>query len=136
MANEGICLDALEIFAVNKNSSLARIVNCADTPRQLWSYDFSTQQIIQRAASNNCLTASADAESAFEASSSVQSEPSKWSIGERRRNDISINNNNNNNVNGNALHSGTKESKFNVNTAPCMVASKLQKWMLLPFAWK
>lgn len=124
MANDGICLDALEVFTANKNSSLARIVNCADTSRQIWSYDFNTQHIIQHA-SNNCLTASHDIQMAFAAASTRP----KWSIAERRRNDISFSINNNN-----EMQSGIKESKFNVSTTPC-TESKLQKWMLLPFAW-
>lgn len=102
MANEGICLDALDTLNGSKNSSLARIVNCAETPRQLWSYDFKTQYIIHWK-SNNCLTTSKDIENAFSLSNS----------------DVS----------------GNKESRYNVNTAPCMETNR-QKWMLLPFAWK
>lgn len=56
MTNEGICLDALEKFTEHKQSSLARIVNCADTVRQKWVYDFKLQQIRQDE-SGNCLTA-------------------------------------------------------------------------------
>ncbi|XP_031620395.1 polypeptide N-acetylgalactosaminyltransferase 3-like [Contarinia nasturtii] len=108
MANEGICLDALETFSANKNSSLARIVNCADTPRQLWSYDFKTQHIIQRE-SNNCLTASVNIKNAARESFAVH-----W---------------------GNVALQDEEESKFNVSTTPC-TASKLQKWALLPFEWK
>lgn len=103
--NEGVCLDALETFNANKNSSTARIVNCADTVRQHWQYNFQTQQIIQRI-SKHCLTASNDVQNAFITS--------KW------------------NRNSN---SGTKESKFNVSTAPC-TEMKIQKWLLLPLNWK
>lgn len=118
MANEGICLDALETFTANKNSSLARIVNCADTPRQLWSYDFKKQHIIQRI-SNNCLTAALNVENTLATSQSQA--VVEWNIAERRTN---------------GPHVKNEESKFNVNTAPCTVESKLQKWMLLPFEWK
>lgn len=89
MANEGICLDALDTFAANKNSSLARIVNCADTQRQLWSYDFKTQHIVQLG-SNNCLTAAPNIENAFAAQR----------------------------TNGPSLVK-TEESKFYVSTTPC-----------------
>lgn len=117
MANEGICLDALETFTADKNSSLARIVNCADTPRQLWSYDLKTQHIVQRI-SNNCLTAAPNIEKALAMSRShtvVQ-----WSLVEHQMN---------------GPNAKDEESKFNVNTMPC-TESKLQKWMLLPFEWK
>lgn len=108
MANEGICLDALETFTANKNSSLARIVNCADTARQLWLYDFKTQHIIQPA-SNNCLTAASNVENALTSGRFVH-----WGrIGVK-----------------------DEESKFNVSSAPCTADSKLQKWALLPFEWK
>lgn len=117
MANEGICLDALETFTANKNSSLARIVNCAETPRQLWSYDFKTQRIIQRI-SNNCLTAATNIENILAAS---QSQSSQWNIVQRQTNALFVKN---------------EESKFNVSSAPCMAKSILQKWMLLPFEWK
>ena len=120
MANEGICLDALETFAANKNSSLARIVNCADTQRQLWSYDFKTQHIIQLG-SNNCLTAAPNIENALAASSSMPHMAVHWSIAAQRTNGPSL--------------VKTEESKFNVSTTPC-TESKLQKWMLLPFKWK
>lgn len=113
MANDGICLDAMETFTANKDSSLARIVNCAETPRQLWSYDFKTQRIIQRA-SNNCLTAVPNVENTFDTAS-------EQSIAEQPPND---------------MHAKTEESKFNVSAVPCTVESKLQKWMLLPFEWK
>lgn len=107
MANDGICLDALETFTANKNSSLARIVNCAETPRQIWAYDFKTQRIIQPA-SNNCLTAVPNVENTA---------VSEQGIDEHRPND---------------MHT----SKFNVSAAPCLTESKLQKWVLLPFEWK
>lgn len=107
MANDGICLDALETFSANKSSSLARIVNCADTPRQLWLYDFKTQQIIQQT-SSNCLTAVPNIEN-----TTTQSQ--------RHTN--------------NGPNVKNEESKFNVSTAPC-TDSVRQKWMLLPFQWK
>lgn len=117
MANEGICLDALDTFTGDKNSSLARIVNCADTPRQLWSYDFQTLNIIQRT-SNNCLTAAPNIEKAlgeYHSEASVQ-------LGF---------------VEQQMLGSNAKDEarKFNVSTMPC-TESKLQKWILLPFEWK
>lgn len=119
MANEGICLDALETFTANKSSSLARIVNCADTARQLWLYDFKTQHIIQQN-STNCLTAVPNNENAV---ATTQSMPAvHWSIIRRHTN--------------NGLNVKNEESKFNVSTAPCMDGSPLQKWMLLPFEWK
>lgn len=108
MANDGICLDALD----NKNLSMARIVNCAETQRQLWSYDFKTQRILQRA-SSNCLTAVSNVEKIH-----FSTTASRWSIAEHRTNNPH------------------EESKFNVSTAPCTVESKLQKWILLPFEWK
>lgn len=107
MANEGICLDSLDTPKMAaKNATIARIVNCAETSRQIWSYDFQTQLIVHRK-SGSCLTASADITNAFSAS------------------------------NGDTItmHSGNKESRFNVSTMPCM-ANQRQKWMLLPFAWK
>lgn len=113
MTNEGICLDALETFTANKQSSLARIVNCADTVRQKWLYNFKTQQIIQEI-SGNCLTAVPNIEN--------QSQPksaSKWNIAEQRSN-----------------NAPNEQSKFNVNAEPCVEKSELQKWMLLPFKWK
>lgn len=113
MANEGICLDALETFAGDKNSSLARIVNCADTPRQLWSYNFKTQNIIQRY-SNNCLTAMPNIETASHSQTIIHRSFIEQLSG------------------SNVKH---EESKFNVSTMPC-TASALQKWMLLPFEWK
>lgn len=117
MANEGICLDALETFSAGKNSSLARIVNCADTPRQFWLYDFKTQHIIQRD-SNNCLTAAPNIENALAAVASQMA--MHWNIAAQRTNGPLVKN---------------EESKFNVSTTPC-TESKLQKWMLLPFKWK
>ncbi|XP_055306428.1 polypeptide N-acetylgalactosaminyltransferase 3 isoform X2 [Sitodiplosis mosellana] len=120
MANEGICLDALNTFAANKNASLARIVNCADTQRQLWSYDFKTQHIIQRG-SNNCLTAVPNIENALAASSPMSQMAVHWNIAAQRTNGPSL--------------VKTEESKFNVSTTPC-TESKLQKWMLFPFKWK
>lgn len=110
MANEGICLDALETFASNKNSSLARIVNCAETTRQLWLYDFKTQHIVQ-SVSNNCLTASANVKDESHAAKSQSA--LHWNNTEQQN----------------------EQSKFNVSSAPC-TESKLQKWMLLPFEWK
>lgn len=118
MANEGICLDALETFTANKNSSLARIVNCGDTMRQLWSYDFKTQHIFQHG-TNNCLTAAPNIENALAASSYRMAV--HWSIGVQQTNDGSLVKN--------------EESKFNVSTTPCMESNR-QKWMLLPFKWK
>lgn len=112
MANEGICLDALETFIGEKNSSLARIVNCADTPRQLWTYDFKSQNIIQRI-SNNCLTAEPNIRNALPASQTLVH------LGYMEQ----------------QMNGKNEESKFNVSTMPC-TESKLQKWMLLPFEWK
>ena len=64
MANDGVCLDAVEELEENQNSSLARIVNCAESIRQQWLYDFRNQQITHRG-SNNCLTASDEVEKLF-----------------------------------------------------------------------
>lgn len=119
MANEGICLDALEIFTANKSSSVARIVNCVDTTRQLWLYDFQTQHIIQQT-SNNCLTAQPNSENASVTIQS-QKELREWNIMERHTN--------------NGPNTKNEESKFNVSTTPC-TASIRQKWILLPFEWK
>lgn len=112
MTNEGICLDALETFIANKQSSLARIVNCAETVRQKWLYDFKTQQIIQEI-SGNCLTAVPNVENTSQPKSALI-----WNIAEHRSN-----------------NAPNEESKFNVNTEPC-TESVQQKWMLLPFEWK
>lgn len=115
MANEGLCVDALETFTANKQTSLARIVNCAETVRQKWLYDFKTQQIIQQI-SGHCLTAVPNVENASEPKLAL-----RWNIAEQRSN--------------NAPNVKNEESKFNVNTEPCM-ESVQQKWMLLPFEWK
>lgn len=56
MTNEGICIDAVEKSVTETNSSLIRIVTCADSNRQKWFYNVKTQQIMQ-ATSNFCLTA-------------------------------------------------------------------------------
>ena len=108
MTNEGVCLDALETFTANKQSSLARIVNCAETVRQKWLYDFKTQRIIQQI-SGNCLTAEANVENASQPKMELH-----WNIASNVKNE---------------------ESKFNVNTEPCKESAQ-QKWMLLPFEWK
>lgn len=115
MTNEGICLDALEAFAANKQSSLARIVNCAETFRQKWTYDFKTQQIIQQM-SGHCLTAVPNVEDASQPKLALQ-----WNIAEQHPNNV--------------LNAKTEESKFNVNTEAC-TENVLQKWMLIPFEWK
>lgn len=115
MANEGICLDALDVFSANKNASLARIVNCGDTVRQIWLYDFKTQHIIQRS-SGNCLTAVPNIETA-----APHDMAAEWNNAVQRTN--------------NMPNGKNEESKFNVNSAPC-TANALQKWMLLPFQWK
>lgn len=109
MTNENVCLDAAEIFTDNKDSSLARIVNCADSNRQRWTYDFHKQQIIHQA-TKNCLTVTSDIQKMFR--------KPNWSI-------RGMSNSN----------SGLKESKFNVSISPCM-GEKIQKWMLLPLNWK
>lgn len=111
MTNEGICLDALETFTANKQSSMARIVNCAETVRQKWLYDFKTQQIIQEV-SGNCLTAVRNVETTSQKSALV------WNIAEHRPN-----------------NTPNEESKFSVNTEACTKGEQ-QKWMLLPFRWK
>lgn len=67
MTNEGVCLDAAEELNQTKNVTIARIVTCADSPRQYWIYDMKSHQIRQRV-SGNCLTASKDIESAIMAS--------------------------------------------------------------------
>lgn len=56
MTNEGICIDAVEKTLTETNSSLIRIVTCAQSNRQKWLYNVKTQQIVQ-ATSNFCLTA-------------------------------------------------------------------------------
>lgn len=96
MGNEGICFDALEILKGGKNMSIVRMVNCADTPRQLWSYNFQTQQISQES-SKYCLARSSTI-----------------------KRDLTTRSNNN---------------KFKALIELCS-ASILQKWILLPFAWK
>lgn len=116
--NEGVCLDALEPYDNDVDSvSMARIINCGETARQLWTYDLRTQQIIQRD-TRSCLTVAHDIQTAFDATS-------KWRFG-RRAHDTGT---------GDDGGGTAKESKFNVSTAPCM-ASKRQKWMLLPLNWK
>lgn len=94
MGNEGICFDAIEILRGGKNMSIVRMVSCADTLRQLWSYNFRTQQISQES-SKYCLARSP----------TIKRD----------------------------LASGST-SKFNVLIELCST-SKLQKWILLPFAW-
>lgn len=116
MTNEGICLDALETFSANKQSSMARIVNCADTVRQKWLYNLKTQKIIQQTSGGpgNCLTATPN----------TGNEPKlalRWNIAEQHAND--------------APNVQNEESKFNVSTTPCTEDAQ-QKWMLLPFEWK
>lgn len=106
MTNEGICLDALETFTANKQTSLARITNCADTVRQKWLYDFKMQRIFQEA-SGNCLTAVPNLDNASQRSEQPNYVPNM-------KND---------------------DSKFSVHTAACR-ESVQQKWMLLPFDWK
>lgn len=64
MTNEGVCLDAFEKMAGEKNSSLVRIVSCGETNRQRWSFNIRTQQIVQHL-SEFCLTASSKLENAF-----------------------------------------------------------------------
>lgn len=109
MTNENVCLDAAETFNDNKDSALARIVNCADSSRQRWTYDFQKQQIIHQA-TKSCLTVTSDIQKMFR--------KPNWSV-------RSMSNSN----------SGLKESKFNVSIAPCM-DGRIQKWMLLPLNWK
>lgn len=90
MANEGICLDALETFALNKKSSLARIVNCADTVRQKWLYDFKLQQIRQ-GVSGNCLTAVPNLENASQPKmdlDNLKNDESKFNVHTAPCNDI------------------------------------------------
>lgn len=108
MTNEGICLDALETFGIGKQSSLARIVNCADTVRQKWLYDLKMQHIVQQT-SGNCLSAAPNIQNA------------SHHIVEHGSNI--------------APNMKNKERKFTVNSAPCM-ENMQQKWMLFPFEWK
>ncbi|KAG4070038.1 hypothetical protein HA402_013698 [Bradysia odoriphaga] len=56
MTNEGVCVDAVEKGATETNSSMVRIVTCAESKRQKWLYNVKTQQIVQ-GTSNFCLTA-------------------------------------------------------------------------------
>lgn len=115
MGNEGICLDSLDSSHNGKNTSIVRVVNCADTPRQLWSYNLKTQQIMQLK-SNHCLSVSdepADQESydnriVAEKSDSIQSNQKK---------------------------NKGKQINLRVHAEPCST-SKSQIWMLIPFAWK
>lgn len=95
MGNEGICFDALETVRGGRNTSIVRMVNCADTLRQVWSYNFRTQQISQES-SKYCLARSLTI----------------------KKNPIPGFN-----------------SKFEALIELCST-SKLQKWILLPFAWK
>lgn len=77
MTNEGVCIDAVDELNPTKNFTNARIVTCADSPRQHWIYDMRTQELKQRA-TGNCLTASKDMDvinnaAIFEASSTKES---------------------------------------------------------------
>lgn len=65
MTNEGICIDAVEKTVTETNSSLIRIVACAESNRQKWFYNVKTQQIVQ-GTSNFCLTADPSFEQVFE----------------------------------------------------------------------
>lgn len=103
MANEGVCLDSL---SDGKNISAVRMVNCADISRQLWSYNFKTQQIVQKS-SNRCLVAS------------------NTTIDKFSRLDLKYL--------SNALDYN-EANKLRVFAEPCS-NSKLQKWMLFPFKW-
>lgn len=104
--NDGVCLDALETIEPKKNATIARIVNCANSPRQRWIYDFRQQQIIQRD-SKNCLTAD-------EAESESDAKPKMNVEGETTKQD---------------------ENRLSANVAPCANLNS-QKWILLPLNWK
>lgn len=117
--NEGVCLDALKPLDTDIDKiSMARIINCGETFRQLWTYDLQTQQIIQRD-TKRCLTVVHD----------IRNTVSKWHFG-RRAYDISDGGDVDEANGGKA-----KESKFNVSTAPCTDSGR-QKWILLPLNWK
>lgn len=81
MTNEGICLDALETFTANKQSSKARIVNCAETVRQKWLYNFKAQQIVQEI-SSNCLTVVPNTENASQSqpNNNAPNEENKFNV--------------------------------------------------------
>ena len=65
MTNEGICIDAVEKTATETNSSVIRIVTCAESNRQKWVYNVKNQQIVQ-ANSNFCITADQSVEKSLE----------------------------------------------------------------------
>lgn len=107
MTNEGVCLDAAEELNQMKNATVARIVTCADSVRQYWLYDIQSQQIRQRI-SGNCLTVDSDIRTAFDAQ----------------------------NVGSAASANGQPhENTIAVSLTPC-TENQLQKWILLPHAWK
>lgn len=111
MANEGVCLDSLGSFSEEKKDvSIVRIVNCADTARQLWSYNFGTQQIFQHN-SNHCIAA-------------PDREFNKQKNLQIKTDDIDPSKTHHENQND-----------YRVHTEPCST-SKLQKWLLLPVRWK
>lgn len=59
-------MDAAEELNHAKNATVARIVTCAESNRQRWTYDLKSQQIRQQV-SGNCLTVSKDIENAISA---------------------------------------------------------------------
>lgn len=65
MTNEGICIDAVEKTSTEVESSLVRMVTCAESNRQKWIYNVKTQQI-EQGTSNFCLTADPSVEQVFE----------------------------------------------------------------------
>lgn len=73
MTNEGICMDAMEKIATETDSSLVRMVTCAESNRQKWIYNVRTQQI-EQGNSNFCLTADSSVEQVFEGVNKVTSE--------------------------------------------------------------
>lgn len=73
MTNEGICVDAVEKAVAETNSSLVRIVTCAESNRQKWFYNVKTQQIVQ-GTSNFCLTADQSVEKNLENLSKISGE--------------------------------------------------------------
>lgn len=73
MTNEGICIDVIEKTSTDTNSSLVRIVTCAESNRQKWIYNVKTQQIVQ-GKSNFCLTADRSVENKLENFDKITSE--------------------------------------------------------------
>lgn len=73
MTNEGICIDAVEKTATETDSSMVRIVTCAESKRQKWLYNVKTQQIVQ-GTTNFCLMADQSVEKSLDNLSQLMDE--------------------------------------------------------------